>query len=407
MTEKLYYKTPDLLEFDAEIESVQADQSTLTVVLRNTAFYPEGGGQPADKGTINGYEVLDVQKKDDRIYHILKLEELRNAKIPKPGEVAECRINYEHRFDYMQQHSGQHIISAAMMKVAEIKTSSVHLGVEYTTVETSAEHISPDVLRQIEEEANASIRANAPIEPEWTDAEGLKKYKLRRPSKHSTDIRIINIAGIDCVACGGMHLKSTADIGLIKFTHQEKIRGHIRTFWKIGKRAFTDYAEKIEIIGALNGMHSCRQFELIEKSQANLDSLSELKYKYNKLEEDYAAVYASKLISEAEDLAGADKQVTVIKVLDNKSKGFISGLLKALSTRSRGGCSFILNRGVKTLTWAVAVTDEVDFDFNAFRNNSLTLIDGRGGGRAPLWQGAARNPEGLEAFIDKLKSEWL
>lgn len=400
MSEILYYNYPDMTEFEAQITQIEEIDGNISIILDRTAFYPEGGGQPADRGSINGISVIDVRKKNGTIYHIADIS-TQPSSVPAEGDKASCSIDTEHRFDYMQQHSGQHVISAAMMKVEGIGTVAVHQGEEFVAVETSAESISIEVIRAIEDEANASIRANAAITPEWTDAEGLADYNLRRPSKHSTDIRIINIAGIDCAACGGMHLHSTADIGLIKYSHQEKIRGHIRTFWKIGKRAYADYFEKTEIINSLNGMYSARQFELIEKAQAAAGSYSDLKYKYNKLEEDYASVFASSLVSENQSTA------VVIKVFDEMSKDFIGSLLKALSAQNGSSNSFIFNRRGENLTWAVAAGENSDFSFAEFKTDLLPLIDGKGGGRAPLWQGAARNQAGLDDFIDKLKQTYM
>ncbi|MDC7225363.1 MAG: alanyl-tRNA editing protein [Spirochaetales bacterium] len=406
MVKILYYEQPDLLEFEAEVVSSAEKNGKFEIILNQTAFYPEGGGQPADRGMINNLQVNDVRKRNGEIYHIIS-GPLDKAWMPAAGEHVRCSIDFDHRFDYMQQHTGQHIISAALMKTAGIETVSVHQGEEYTAVETSAENIDAETIRAIENEANAAVRANAAVVPEWTDAEGLKNYNLRRPSKHSTDIRIVNIAGIDCVACGGMHLKNTAEAGLIKYTHQEKIRGRVRTFWKIGRRAYDDYDLKTKIINDLNEMYSARTFEVPEKAKAALQNYNDLKYSYGKLEEDYAGLFASVLVSEASNKSAAKNPATVIHVFEDKSRGFIASLLKTLTKRNDCGCSFILNKQGGSLTWAVAATDCTSFDFNVFKTDFLPLIDGKGGGREPLWQGVAKNPGGLEAFIAKLYATWI
>ena len=405
MTEILFYEQPDLLNFRAKILSIEEASANTIIILDRTAFYPEGGGQPADRGNINGFNVCDVRKKDGEIFHLLKPGV--DISVITPGQEVDCAIDFEHRFDYMQQHSGQHLISAAMMSVGGIETVSVHQGTEYTAVEVNEESLDTEVLRRIEDEANAFIRSNTAIVPEWTDEEGLKDYKLRRPSKHSRDIRVISIAGIDCVACGGMHLKNTVDIGLIKYTHQERIRGRVRTFWKIGRRAYNDYAEKTEIINSLNELHSARQFELIEKAEAAIKNISELKYRCSKLEEENAEIYASILISEAERTTAEGKPFVVMKIFEDRSKAFMTGLLKAMSARRESLIAFIFNRNGDKLTWAVASTEETDFDFSAFKSDALPLIDGKGGGRAPLWQGAGGRPEGLEDLIAQLRKRYL
>ena len=392
MTELLYYRNPEMLEFTAVVVSVETGKKGAGIVLNRTAFYPEGGGQPADRGTINGIKVVDVRKQEGEVTHYLA--PAAASELPGPGAEVSCRVDFEHRFDYMQQHTGQHIISAALARTAGIGTVSVHQGEEYTAIETDAGEISRQQLRGVEDEANRSIRAGVEIEALKTDVEGLKQFTLRRPSKHTTDIRLINIPGIDCVACGGMHLGNTAETGLIKYTHQEKLRGHIRTFWKIGRRAYDDYDEKTVIINSLNELHSARQFELVEKSEAAVRNFNDLKYSFGKLEEEHAALFASKLAADAGEI--------LVHVFNGRSKSFITALLKTLSSGGFDGPSYIFNRNGDTLTWAVTAPVESDFDFNTFRDQHLPLIDGRGGGRAPFWQGAAKNPDGLEKIIKSL-----
>ena len=394
MTELLYYTNPDLHEFTAKIVAVNKSEKDYQLVLDRTAFYPEGGGQPADKGTIDGQPVEDVQKLDGLVYHHLDL----NSSIPETGSTVRCSIDQAHRLDYMQQHSGQHIISAAMMKTSQIQTVSVRQGSEFTAIETSENEISDEVLSLIEDEANSYIRADAPINPYWSDADGLKNFNLRRPSKHSSNIRIIDIPGIDCVACGGLHLHSTAEAGLVKYIYQEKIRGNVRTFWKIGGRAYRDYAEKTIIINNLNVFYSARGFELPEKARAAAGQYAEMRLKYNKLEQELASVTASALLSAA---AGV-----IIRVFENKSKEFITALLIALGSENETGASFIFNKTENGLTWGAAGNSSCSFDFDSFKSGFLPIIEGKGGGKAPVWQGIAKKPEGLEMLTEKIKKEY-
>lgn len=401
MTELLFYTDTDIHTFNAEVITAEITEKGLLVILDKTAFYPEGGGQPADRGTLAGLQVIDVQKKDDIVSHYLQMPEntgTEKTAVPAAGMTIEGNIDADYRRDYMEQHSGQHIISAAMMRAADIQTVSVRQGSDFTAIETSVSELSPETVRLIEEEANSYIRMKAPIIRHITDAEGLKYFKLRRPSKHSINIKIIDIPEVDCVACGGMHLKTTADIGLVKYIYQEKIRGHVRTFWKIGKRAYDDYAEKTGIINNLSEFYSARQFELLEKAEAAAQQFTESRYRYNKLEEEHAALYASILSAET---GGA-----VIKTFEGRTKGFITGLIKSLSSNHLSGPSFIFNSNDGVMTWAVTCPDEADFDFNSFKNDFLPIIDGKGGGKPPFWQGIAKNPDGIELLLGKLRERW-
>ncbi len=395
MTELLYYQNNEILEFESEIVSVSEKDRGVEVILKKTAFYPEGGGQPADKGTIEGLSVVDVQKKDGIIYHYLeKTPETENL---SGKSSAVCIIDPEHRLDYMQQHTGQHIISAAMMRASGVGTVSVRQGSDYTAIETDAAQLSDEELKKIEDEANRYIRMNAPINAHITDEEGLKDFKLRRPTKYRENIRLIEISSIDCVACGGVHLKTSGEVGLIKYIYQEKIRGNVRTFWKIGKRAYDDYNEKTSIINSLNEFFSARQFELTEKAAASAEAAAQLRYRFHKLEEEHAGLYASIAAEES----GSE---VLIKVFENREKGFIEYFVRAVAELKLKSPAFIFNRIEESITWAVVCNDCGGFDFNDFKSGLLPLIDGKGGGKAPIWQGIAKNPQGLEMLIDKIRS---
>ena len=352
MTELLYYQDTGILEFNSVISAAGADDSGFYLLLEKTAFYPEGGGQPADRGAINGITVADVQKKDGEIRHYLSLS-ADNTALPAAGETAECIIDGEHRMEYMQQHTGQHLLSAAMMNTSGIETVSVRQGADYTAIESSSEEIDAETIKLIEDEANSYIRRNVEIKAHRTDAEGLKNFSLRRPSKHSTNIRIIEIPGIDCVACGGMHLKTTAETGLVKYIYQEKIRGHVRTFWKIGKRAYDDYAEKTEVINRLIDFYSAKQHELPEKAAAAGAALVDERYHHSRLEQEYAELFAENITASA--------QGAVTRVFENKSKGFVTALLKSLSLLEYPSPVFIFNKTENALTWSVAAPSRLQF----------------------------------------------
>ncbi len=396
-TDLLYYKNPDITEFSAAVLSIDYAENRLRLILDRTAFYPEGGGQPADRGTINGLIVADVRKNDGTVHHFIEIPD-ENSAVPEPGDKVNCTIDIPYRKDYMQQHSGQHVISAAMMKSCGVETVSVRQGSDFTAIETASAELDLDTMLRIEDTANSFIRLNAPINALVTDKDGLKQYKLRRPTKHTSNIRIIEIPGIDCVACGGMHLRTTGEIGLVKYIWQEKIRNRIRTYWKIGGRAYRDYAEKTEIINSLNEFYSARQFELAEKAAGVAEQLTEARYRYNKLEEEYAAFYASGLISEP---GGA-----VIKIFKNRPNSFITNLLKSLSENLTAVPAFIFNRTGDALTWAATCPEGLPFDFNEFRKELLPIIDGKGGGKPPLWQGIAKNPDGIEELIGLLQKKY-
>jgi alanyl-tRNA synthetase len=405
MTELLYYNDIDTDHFHAEVVSAVQTDTGLDLTLSRTYFYPEGGGQPADTGTIGGHQVAAVRKNDGIVSHSLKYCK-EAGEWPAVGQTVEGHVNMNHRLDYMQQHSGQHIISASMMKTREIATVSVHQGEEYTSIETGEKDIPADVIYEIEAEANRVINSNIPILSHWTDKEGLSTFNLRRPSKHEHNIRIIEIPKVDCVACGGLHLKTTGEIGLIKYIRQEKIRGHVRTFWKIGGRAVTDYREKTIIVNELCRHHSAQQNEILDKTEAAVQIAADLNFEYGKLQREYAELLIEKLTADAKRTSkGA---MLILSTVENKDRRFIENLMKQFAARPEPLIALIFNKTGDKLTWAAACSvadcekDEI-FDFNTFRKVYLPIIDGKGGGKPPIWQGVAQKPEGIQEMIEKLK----
>ena len=194
-TELLFYNDPYMTGFHARVKAVERANGEFEIVLDRTCFYPQGGGQPADTGSIDGIPVTDVKKKDGLVYH-------RMPSVPEKEEV-DGEINWERRFDYMQQHSGQHILSAVLYRVIGYNTVSVHFGEEYASIETDAEHLTDSELVLLEEESNSLICRNIPIRGTWTTSDNLEGYSLRRETKVTGDVRIVALEDFDAVACGG------------------------------------------------------------------------------------------------------------------------------------------------------------------------------------------------------------
>ncbi|MCK4836842.1 MAG: alanyl-tRNA editing protein, partial [Candidatus Aminicenantes bacterium] len=256
-TEKLYYRDINKTEFEARVLEVKEEKKGYRVVLDKTCFFPEGGGQPADKGWINGIPVLDVKTERETIYHYLTED-------PGTG-VAKGKIDLQWRIDFMQQHTGQHIISGALWKVGKYKTVSVHMGSDHTTIEIDCGEILEDDLAKVENLANRVINNNLPIDFILTDEKGITRYDLRKPCLIEGEIRLVQIGDFDCVGCGGLHFASTGPVGLVKCVSAEKIRGHARLSWKIGQRAFKDYWEKDKIISELRPILGTREGSFVQK----------------------------------------------------------------------------------------------------------------------------------------------
>ena len=227
---KVYYTNPYLRELETETVSSKTDDNGTWFSFKETLFYPQGGGQSSDKGWIDSYPILDVQSSEGEIWHLVDA--------PLSNKVS-MRLDWNHRYHNMQQHSGQHILSACFKKLYNLDTTSVHLGDDITMIELDTAEIEEDLLENIERAANRMIRDNISIESIEINRNDLEKYSVRRTIKTQDEpVRLVRIGELDCVGCGGIHVSSTSEVGLIKITGLEKIRGHIRVKIKIGSAAY-------------------------------------------------------------------------------------------------------------------------------------------------------------------------
>jgi alanyl-tRNA synthetase len=410
MTRTLYYEDPYLTSFTATIERVEhadagggaggaagAAAGDLLIVLDRTAFYPEGGGQPADIGTIGGGEVVDVQKRDGEIIHRVRGSAAEGADFSPPanGQSVSCEVDWDHRFDYMQQHTGQHVISGALMHVGDYPTVSVHQGEEYTTIEVGVESIPENDLQRIEERAIETVAADAEVRDYVVRDEEVPALELRRPPKVSGKIRIVEIDGYDRTACGGVHLKRTGQVGWIKLIDTERIRGRVRTVWKIGNRAVADYRLKTGVTSELTDLLSVQLAEIPERTRNLVSKLSDREWQIQNLRRRIAAVVADSLVAES---TSAETAGPVVGRLAEEDADMLRDAAEHVVEEHGRPVALVAPQETR-LRWCIGVPTQYDFDFNAVRGELLEPIAGKGGGKPPFWQGIAENPDGVDAFF--------
>ncbi len=397
MTEKLYYENPGQTEFSARILGIEKDKKGWKVVLDRTCFYPEGGGQPADRGTINGISVIDVQKENGKIFHYL------NDK-PENDHIT-GKVDWDHRFDYMQQHTGQHILSGVLKRMGDFDTVSVHQGEEYTTIEIAQQEIAEEEIYRAEDLANEIINRNIPVEAVWTTSDKLDAFPLRREAKVTGKVRIIRIDDIDCVACGGLHTATTGEVGLVKNIGTERIRGRVRLVWKIGKRAYRDYRQKTEIISRLIDMFSARLDDLIEKIEKQQEELVKRARTISELQKRLAEMSAGILCEKAVETPSGNR-IVVGRMddipMDSLRKAAIK-LAEEDSGKAVGVYVCLLGIEGERINWCLSVSEGLDLPFDRIRRELLPVIGGKGGGKYPLWQGIGEKIEGLNLFLENFK----
>jgi alanyl-tRNA synthetase len=388
--------------FDAVVTEVVKEKKGWGVVLDRTYFYPEGGGQPADRGWLGDIPVTDVQKDGDRIVHYLQKNPVEAAGVIKVNNKVTGRIDMVWRRDFMQQHTGQHIISGALWKIGGYKTVSVHMGKDYTAIEIEAPDIPEEHLTAVETLANRTITSNLPLSIIHSPHTELHRFPLRKPTPRTGDIRLVKIGDFDCVACGGLHFNSTGDVGLVKTISLEKIRGNIRIGWKIGSRAYNDYRLKSDICSALKPILSTGENQMVSKIRELIDDSVSAKRKANHIETRLAESIARNLFDNSEPLPGTNYRFIAASFYQEDHSLFNKLLKLFLKKDNLLVC--LLNIYPDKIQWNIACSEDINFPFNNIKIELLQTIDGKGGGRHPLWQGMGLLPHHSEEFLSKLKS---
>ena len=377
MTERLYYTDCYVSEFRARV--VDASPERTTVFLDRTAFYPTSGGQPFDLGTLNGVAVVEVAESEDgRIAHRLAA--------PLAEAEAEGRVDFARRFDHMQQHTGQHLLSAVLEELYGIGTVSFHLGASYATIDVAAPRLEAAQIERVVERANAVITENRAVRISFED--GGAELGLRKEAKREGTLRIVSIEGLDRSACGGTHVRSTGEIGVLLAGKTEKIRDTVRLEFFCGaravRRAQADFAALSRIargFSAANEEAPALVEGLLEKSAAATKQVQ-------KLTAELARYQARELYAAAPaDAAGVRKHVQRGPITDA-----VRTLAQAFVTHPR---AVFVAVGEDPPALLVAASPDSGVHAGNWMKQLTSAHGGRGGGSATLAQGSF---PGTEAF---------
>jgi alanyl-tRNA synthetase len=246
MTERAYYADPYRCELEAAVVRREERQGAWRVVLDRTLFYPEGGGQPADGGTVNAIPLTGLVEEGDEIVHLLGSD-------PGPGPV-KLELDLSRRLALMQQHSGQHLLSQALERLLAARTLSFAIGEGHASIEISRSALSDEELGAIEAECNQVIFENRQLRIFETD--DVSAVPLRKPPKVSGTIRVVEIDGYDWSACGGLHVRVTGELGLLKIVRTDKVRGNLRLYFVAGAWALADYQMKNRVLAEVQRLVS-------------------------------------------------------------------------------------------------------------------------------------------------------
>lgn len=385
---KLYLNDSYLVKFSAVVEDVIKEDGKILVILDKTAFYPEGGGQPCDTGHIGESAVSYVYEENDKIYHVVD-------KDIEPSGSVECFIDWERRFDHMQQHCGQHILSAAFAKLLSGETVGFHLGNDYVTVDIAVESLTPEDTARVEKMSNDIVFDNIPIRLHYPGPDEISKFELRKEPSVEENIRIVEIDNFDFSPCGGTHPKHTGDVGLIKIRKWEKIKNAIRVEFLCGRRALKDYTWKNDYINELSSITSSKDTDILENIKKSISELHNAN-KENRLLKDKVLTYeAQEFYNNAEELKG----VKVIKQqFENREfKEIISLAGKVVKNKSA-----VVLFGLKSDSAQMVFTrsTDVSIKINELFKEVLPLINGKGGGNPQSAQGGGPDISNLQSALD-------
>ncbi len=393
MTERLYYTNAYQTTFDAQLVSLTTTNGQPTVVLDRTFFYPTSGGQPFDTGVLGGQRVVDVIAADTgAVLHLL------DGALPAAtvGQILHGEIDWPRRYDHMQQHSGQHLLSQIFYQHFGYETVSVHFGDVDSTLDLDVATLEPAKLEEAELIANELVYTALPITAYFVTDSELAKVPLRRPPKVTGQIRIVEIEKFDYSACGGTHVHTTAEIGPIKLTKVERRRSQVRLTFLCGKRAYQDYATKHRLLTETANLFSTDVAEVPRLVERNLAQLKELQQAVKTFSEEQLAREAGVLASGAQPLGNyrlvmqsfTDKDAGAVKTLAQNLQTQ-AGIIALLATVQGGKVSLIFTRAA-----------DVDVHVGNLLRDSLRHFGGSGGGRPDFAQGGGVDPAQAEALLN-------
>jgi alanyl-tRNA synthetase len=390
MTERLYYADAYLTTFSARVLE-RGDDATL-VYLDRTAFYPTSGGQPHDTGRLGSARVVDVIDEGDRIAHRLDA--------PIEGGPVDGTIDWPRRFDHMQQHTGQHLLSAVLAELTGFATVSVHFGRELSTLDLDSSSLSPEQVVEAERRANRIVTENRPVEVGFENAASAEG--LRKASDREGTLRIVTIRDLDRSACGGTHVRATGEIGPILIRGQERVRKAVRLEFLCGERAVRRARADYDLLAGLAAGQSAAPDELPALFAAQRQEISAATAARRELETALAG-YRARELYQASPSAASGIRVVILRE-DTGPPDRLRPLALAVAALPRG---VLVGATSEPAGIILAAAEDAGVDAGRVLKEALGQAGGRGGGNARLAQGSVPTSEALDGAVEALRGALL
>jgi alanyl-tRNA synthetase len=394
MTDRLYYHDSFLYDFDARVVEALTRDGKHAVVLDRTAFYPTSGGQVHDLGivTAGGQQIMVTEVADDETGRVLHFASEPLA----VGAQVHGRVDAARRLDHVQQHSGQHVLSAAFIRLFNMPTVSFHMGEESCTIDLESAGLSAAQAQKAEQLANEIIAEDRPVGIRFVPLEEARQLGLRKlPPKQTGDLRLIDITDFDLTACGGTHVRATGQIGSILLRKIEKVKQGVRVEFVCGLRAVNTARRDNTTLAEAAALYSSHIYDVPEQVRKSLTETKAAGKAQHKLLEELAELYAERLLAQA---AGSPQVIT--QFFPDRDVVFIKLLAQKL-TAGKSNVAALLACGVGQPTLIFAQTPGQKSNMGQLMKDAMAQLGGRGGGSADMAQGGL--PAG-SLDVDRLTS---
>lgn len=389
MTIKLYEEDVYLKKTDCKILDIIEVEGRSFIETDKTVFFPEGGGQPSDIGFIGESEIDQVIEEGDKILH--RAKSLVGLSI---GRNTHMNIDWNRRLDNMQQHCGEHILSGIFMSEYGAVNKGFHMGDEVVTIDIDIKDMTKEMMDKVEDMANAAIYDNAEIiiHKSLTKEEA-KKFNVRKETKVDEDIRMVEVKGVDIVACCGSHPSRTGEVGMIKVIKFEKYKGISRVHFICGARALRSFRAKHDLLTKVNQKYSADETTLLDRLKTEDDKLKKAKAELNKL---------SKLVNEskAEKVLSNSDTNMIVEKLENTSADDLMSIAKRITEASD---KLVCIASTVDLKVIMMHSGESIVHCGKFFKDNLPAFDGKGGGGDKMAQAMFKREDDIDCFFAAVK----
>lgn len=402
ITQRLYYHDSFLYNFEAEVREI-AHGPRPAVILDRTAFYPTSGGQVFDTGIIStganeNLKVTEVADSEDgRVIHYLEAP----VKEMKPGSKVQGQIDATRRRDHMQQHTGQHVLSAAFVRLYNMPTVSFHMGDDYCSIDLDTPALTKEQVEPAERLANEIILENRQVQIRFVTREEAGKMGLRKiPPAERDELRLIDIHDFDLSACGGTHVNQTGQIGCVLLRKTEKVRQGWRVEFVAGQRAVATARHDFTTLTEAAGLFSAHIYDVPQQVQKSLDEIKNLRKQREQSVEELAEAQAAALLAETPETRG---RRLVIRAFADRDMNFLKLLAQQVT---RLGANVVALLGTTSPQPSIVFAQSVGqpYDMGALMKGTVSKFGGRGGGSKDMAQGGLPSVDGIQAALTHASS---